>query len=56
MNDISEWVKDVFIVILSITFLEIMLPESSMSKYLKYIFAVVILAVILEPIKIFMYK
>ena len=50
MTILIAWVKEVFIVILSLTFLEILLPDSSMSKYLKFIFSIMILAVILGPI------
>lgn len=51
MNVIAAWVKDIFIVILSITFIEILIPESAMAKYLKFIFSIIVLAVILSPIQ-----
>ncbi len=54
MNAVTTWVKDIFIVILSITFIEILIPEGSMAKYLKFIFSIVILAVILSPISYFL--
>ena len=50
MNAIMTWVREVFIIILSITFLEIMLPEGTIKKYVKFIFSIVIMAVILSPI------
>ncbi|MBR3786296.1 MAG: stage III sporulation protein AF [Firmicutes bacterium] len=50
MNEITTWVREVFIIILSITFLEILLPEGSMKKYVKFIYSIVIMAVILSPI------
>lgn len=54
MEIAAAWVKDIFIVILSITFIEILMPEGTMVKYLKFIFSIVILAVILSPIQIFL--
>ena len=56
MNVIVSWVREVFIIILSITFLEILLPEGSMKKYVKFIFSIVIMAVILEPLGDFIHK
>lgn len=56
MSIITAWVREVFMVILSITFIEIMLPEGRMAKYVKFIFALVILAVILSPLSTFTYK
>ena len=54
MSVITAWVKDIFIVILAITFLEILLPESSMAKYLKFIFSIIVLATILSPLSSFL--
>ena len=34
---IREWVSNLFIVIVSLTFIEILLPDSSVSKYLRFI-------------------
>ena len=45
-----SWVKDIFLIIISLSFFQILLPDSSMEKYLKFIFSLVILAVILEPV------
>ena len=56
MTEISAWVRDIFIVILSITFIEILIPESAMAKYLRFIFSIIILATILSPISDFMNK
>jgi len=54
MSTLTVWVKDIFIVILSITFIEILMPEGSMAKYLKFIFSLIILAVILSPLSYFL--
>ena len=43
------WVRDIFIII-SLSFFQILLPDSSMEKYLKFVFSLIILAVILEPV------
>lgn len=50
MTEIYTWINNVFLVILSLSFFQILIPESSMEKYLKFIFSLVILAVILEPL------
>ncbi|MBQ4649960.1 MAG: stage III sporulation protein AF [Firmicutes bacterium] len=49
MNVIFQWVKDIFIIIISLSFFNILVPDSSMAKYLNFIFSLLILAVILEP-------
>ncbi len=56
MSEITSWVKDVFLIILTLTFMEILIPEGSMAKYLRFIFSLIILAVILSPISYFMHK
>lgn len=56
MSIITEWVREIFIIILSITFLEIMLPEGTLKKYVKFIFSIVIMAVILSPFSSFVHK
>ena len=50
MTEIYTWIGNVFLVILSLSFFQILIPQSSMEKYLKFIFSLVILAVILEPL------
>ena len=44
------WVKDILLIIISLSFFRILLPESSLEKYLKFIFSLIVLAVILEPV------
>lgn len=53
---VAVWMKEVFTIILSITFLEILLPESTLRKYVKFIFSIVIMAVILSPIEGILHK
>ncbi|MFR2563506.1 MAG: stage III sporulation protein AF [Anaerovoracaceae bacterium] len=47
---IREWVSNLFIVIVSLTFIEILLPDSSVSKYLRFIFSLVIMATVIYPL------
>lgn len=51
MGTVTAWAKELFFLILSITFIEIIMPESSMAKYVKFIFSVIILAGILNIFK-----
>lgn len=50
MTELYTWISNVFLVILALSFFQILIPESSMTRYLKFIFSLVILAVILEPV------
>ncbi len=52
MEIVREWVKNIFLIIVAVTFVEILLPTGSMSKYLKFIFSLVIMAIILSPLAI----
>lgn len=49
MEAIYIWIKNIFLVIIALSFFQILVPDSSMAKYLKFIFSLVILAIILEP-------
>ena len=49
MNHIYSWITDILLMILTIDFFQILIPESSMAKYVKFIFSLLILTVILEP-------
>ena len=50
MDIVKQWVSNLFIIILALTFIEMLLPDTSMGKYLKFIFSLVIMATILYPI------
>ena len=54
MEVIREWVKNIFIIIVAVSFVEILLPSGNMSKYLKFIFSLIIMAIILSPLSILM--
>lgn len=50
MSEIYQWVKDIFVIIISLTFFQILLPESSVGKYVKFIFSLIILMIVLQPV------
>lgn len=50
MFDIYIWVKDILLVIISLSFFEVLIPDSKLEQYLKFVFSIVILAIILDPI------
>ena len=50
MDVIKQWVSNLFIIILALSFIEILLPDTSMGKYIKFIFSLVVMATILYPI------
>ncbi len=50
MGEIFTWAGDVFVIIISLAFFQILIPSSNLTKYLKFIFSLVILAVILDPL------
>jgi len=56
MNQINAWIREIFVLILYITFIEIMLPDGNLAKYVKFIFAIIIMAVILSPVGSLMHK
>lgn len=52
MDALLVWVTDIFIIIISLSFFRILIPDSSLEKYLKFIFSIIILTIILEPISL----
>ena len=50
MELIKQWVSNLFIIILALSFIEILLPDSSIGKYIRFIFSLVIMATILYPV------
>jgi len=50
MEVISEWVRNIFVLILALTFIEILLPSERMSKYIRFIFSMIIMASIMQPL------
>ena len=50
MEQVYVWVRDIFLVIISLAFFQILIPNSQMEKYLKFIFSMIVLAIIVEPV------
>lgn len=50
MDVIKQWVSNLMVVIMALSFMEILLPDTSMGKYIKFIFSLVIMATILYPV------
>lgn len=50
MDMIKDWVSSLFIIILAITFIEMLIPETSMGKYVKFVFSLIIMATIMYPV------
>lgn len=50
MAEVYIWIKDIFLVIISLSFFQVLIPDSKTEKYIKFIFSLVILAIVLEPI------
>ena len=50
MELIKQWVSNLFIIILALSFIEILLHDSSIGKYIRFIFSLVIMATILYPV------
>lgn len=46
----KEWVWNIFLMIAALSFVEVVLPDGSMQKYLKFIFSLMILGVIVYPL------
>lgn len=50
MTEAFLWIKDILLMIVGLSFFQILIPESSIEKYLKFIFSLVIMATILDPL------
>ena len=50
MGCVWEWVKNITLVVILFSFIEILLPGSNMKKYLKFIFSLAILAMMVSPL------
>jgi len=47
---VKDWICNMFIMILSLSFMEMLLPDTSISKYIKFIFSLVIMAAVIYPL------
>ena len=50
MTEIYTWIKDILLTIITLNFFQILIPDSSMAKYLRFIFSLIVLAVMGEPL------
>ncbi|MBP3384359.1 MAG: stage III sporulation protein AF [Firmicutes bacterium] len=50
MEVMKEWVRNIFILILALTFVEMLMPAGNIQKYIRYVFSMVIMASILMPL------
>lgn len=50
IHSIEQWMKGLFLLLIGISFLEILIPKGAVSSFVKYVFSVVILASILLPV------
>jgi stage III sporulation protein AF len=44
------WIKDIFLIIISLSFFQILIPDSKLEKYITFIFSIIVLAIITEPV------
>ena len=56
IEDLSYWVKNIIYIIFFIVFLEILLPNNSMRKYVKVVGGLLVMVVILSPLTKFINK
>lgn len=47
---LRDWVRDIFIVAVGLYFVELVVPQGSMRKYIRFIFSIMILSVVLSPL------
>lgn len=45
----KDWVWNIFIMTASLAFVELVLPEGNIQKYLKFILSLIVLSVIIYP-------
>lgn len=50
MEMMKEWVRNIFILILALTFIEMLLPDTRMQPYIRFVFSLTIMASILTPL------
>lgn len=47
---LKDWVRDIFIIVTGSCFAEIVFPKGNMKKYLRYVFSLIVLGVVLSPV------
>lgn len=48
----KEWVRNIFILILALTFIEMLLPASRIQPYIRFVFSLAIMAAVLTPLTV----
>lgn len=47
---LKEWIRNIFVITVALSFIETLLPSGEMQGYIKFIFSLVIMATILSPL------
>lgn len=50
MQEITNFVHDLFIMIVGVSFIEILMPEGNIARYVKYVISLSVLGTMLLPI------
>jgi len=49
MDIIKEWVHNLFIILLVLSFVEMLLPDNSLGKYVRFIFSLIVMSALIYP-------
>ena len=50
MQFFADWIRNLFLSVAAVSFLELLTPQGELGNYLKFIFSLVLLAMILWPL------
>ncbi len=50
MEVMREWVRNIFMFIIALSFIEMLLPSSKFKAYVKFVFSLAIIASIITPL------
>ncbi|MDO4552427.1 MAG: stage III sporulation protein AF [Bacillota bacterium] len=50
MEWLTEWMRNLFLTVCAVSFLQLLLPAGDMAKYLQFVFSLIVLGVILYPL------
>src|SRR5690606_27204049 len=50
MNSLTKWIRDIILLVLYITFLEMLIPSGTMRKYVRVVTGLIIIFAMLNPI------
>ncbi len=54
MSQLCEFVKDIIIIAVALSFTEILLPASDMGRYVRFMFSLILLAAVTGPVAEFL--